>query len=191
VLISYHALLGSRKAVPRILTPQEIVDDGWHPLSGVPAPEYVPQCWIGPHVGKRLAEALRTLRHLPINGCPAGFTNSWPEYAIEWTDRLAQLEGDREQQEQEAAARNWTRIVPSAVEITHMEQAISWPAKYLGDVPQLLRVVGAVAHARARYRDIAWAAHRLKLPGRLARRWNDEGLELIARGLQRDKVRVF
>ena len=25
---------------------------------------------------KRLAEALRTLRHMPINGYPAGFSNS-------------------------------------------------------------------------------------------------------------------
>ena len=64
--------------MPRIFLPQEIVDDGWHPLSGVPAPEYIPPFWIGPHVGKRLAEALRTLRHMPVNGYPAGFTNSWP-----------------------------------------------------------------------------------------------------------------
>ena len=177
--------------MPRILSPQEIVDDGWHPLSGTRAPEYIPPFWIGAHVGKRLVEALQTLQRIPINGCPQGFANSWPEYAIEWTDQLAQLEGDEEQLRQEAAARNWTKIVPSSVEISRMETAISWPAKYLGDVPQLLRVVGAVAHARARYRDIAWAAHRLKLPGRLARRWNNKGLDLIAEGLRHDEVEVF
>jgi hypothetical protein len=122
------------------------------------APEYVPTYWIGPHVGKRLAEALRTLRHLPINGCPAGFTNSWPEYAIEWTDRLAQLEGDQEQQEQEAKARNWTRIVPSSVEISRMETAIVWPARYLGYVPQLLRTVQAW-RSRA-LRIVTWCMRR-------------------------------
>jgi hypothetical protein len=71
--------------------------------------------------------------------------------------------------------------IPTSVEIARTETAISWPARYLGDVP-LHRTVGAIAHARARYREIAWAARKLGLPGRLARRWNDEGLELIAAG---------
>jgi hypothetical protein len=44
-----------------------------------------------------------------------------------------------------------------------------------------------VALARARDRDIAHAARRLGLPGRLARRWND----LIAAGLRRDAAAVF
>jgi hypothetical protein len=72
-----------------------------------------------------------------------------------------------------------------------LETAISWPAQYLPDVPQFPRTVGAIAHARARYREIAWAARKLGLPGRLARRWNDEGLELIPAGLQRGDVGVF
>jgi hypothetical protein len=33
----------------------------WHPLDHRPAPDYVPERWDGPHVGKRLAEGLRTL----------------------------------------------------------------------------------------------------------------------------------
>jgi hypothetical protein len=48
----------------------------WHPLDGVPAPECILPGWDGPDVGKRLAEALRTLRHMPVNGYPAGFSNS-------------------------------------------------------------------------------------------------------------------
>jgi hypothetical protein len=48
----------------------------WHPLDHTPAPDYVPAIWDAPHVGKRLAEALRTLRHMPVNGYPVGFTNS-------------------------------------------------------------------------------------------------------------------
>ena len=72
-----------------------------------------------------------------------------------------------------------------------MEAAIVWPARYLGHVPQLLRTVQAVALACARDRDIALAARKLALPGRLARRWNYEGLELIAAGLRRDAVPVF
>jgi hypothetical protein len=160
----------------------------WHPLDHTPAPEYIPPQWDGPHVGKRLAEALRTLR---INGYPRPFGNSWPTYQIEWSDALAQLEADETQQEQEARAKNWTRIIPSAAEIAHMETAIVWPARYLSHVPQLLRTVQAVAVARARDRDIAHAARKLSLPGRLARRWNNEGLDMIAVGLWRDEVAVF
>jgi hypothetical protein len=31
----------------------------------------------------------------------------------------------------------------------------------------------------------------LRLPGRVVRRWNGEGLDLIARGLRSDRVRIF
>jgi hypothetical protein len=142
--------------VPRILSPQEIVDD-WHPLDHKPAPEYIPPYWIGTHAGKRLAEALRTLRCIPINGVPQGFATSWPEYAIEWGDSLAQLAGDEEQQKQEVAARNWSKTIPTSVEISRMEAAIIWPGRYLGGFPQLVRAVGAVASARARGQNIAAA----------------------------------
>jgi hypothetical protein len=36
-----------------------------------------------------------------------------------------------------------------------------------------------------------WGAHRLRIPKRLARRWNNEGLDTIAAGLRRDDVTVF
>jgi hypothetical protein len=72
-----------------------------------------------------------------------------------------------------------------------METAIVWPGRYLSHAPQLLRTVRAVALSRARDRDIAHAARKLGLPGRLARRWNCEGLDLIAAGLRRDAVAVF
>ena len=90
-----------------------------------------------------------------------------------------------------AAESNWTKPRPSSIEITRMETAIVWPARYLGHVPQLLRTVQAIALARSRDRDIAHAAHKLRLPGRLARRLNCEGLDLIAAALRRDAVPVF
>ena len=127
----------------------------WHPLDHTPAPEYIPPQWDGPHVGKRLAQALRTLRYMPINGYPRPFGNSWPTYQIEWSDALAQLEADETQQERDARAKNWTRIISSAAEIAHMETAIVWPARYLRHLPQLLLTVQAVAITRARDRDIA------------------------------------
>jgi hypothetical protein len=174
----------------RLLVSDEVLDD-WHPLSGLPAPEYIPPEWDGLHVGKRLAEALRTLRHLPTNGHPKAFGNSWPEYEIEWTDALAQAGADAIQRAQEEASRNRVKVIPTSIEIARMEAAISWPGHYLGELPQLLRVVGAAAQSKAIYCDIPRAAHKLKLPGRLVRRWNEQGLGMIALGLIRDQVRVF
>jgi hypothetical protein len=162
----------------------------WHPLDHTPAPDYIPPQWDGPHVGKRLAEALRTLRHMPINGYPAGFTNSWPAILHEYADRTG-YEDDPVWKAERAAESNWSRPRPSSIEIARMETAIVWPGRYLGHVPQLLRTVQAVALARSRDRDIAHAARKLALPGRLARQWNCEGLDLIAAGLRRDAVAVF
>ena len=36
-----------------------------------------------------------------------------------------------------------------------------------------------------------WVAGNLRLPGRLCRRWNRDGLDMIAAGLRRDVVAVF
>jgi hypothetical protein len=47
------------------------------------------------------------------------------------------------------------------------------------------------AHRRAIERRNVYAARKLGLPGRLARRRNCEGLDLIAAGLRRDGVAVF
>jgi hypothetical protein len=108
----------------------------------------------------------------------------------EYSDRAC-YEDDPVWKAERAAESNWTKPRPSAIEITRMETAIVWPARYLGHVPQLLRTVQAVALARTRDRDAAHAARRLGLPGRLARRRNCEGLDLIAAGLRRDAVVVF
>jgi hypothetical protein len=162
----------------------------WHPLDHTPAPDYIPPQWDGPHVGKRLTDALRTLRYMPVNGCPAGFINSWPAILHEYSDRAA-YEDDPVWKAERAAGSNWTKPRPSSIEIARMEMAIVWPARYLSHVPQLLRTVQTVAFARSRDRDIAQAARKLGLPGRLARRWNCEGLDLIAAGLRRDAVAVF
>jgi hypothetical protein len=55
--------------------------DSCHPLDHTPAPDYVPAFWDGPHVGKRLIGALRTLRRLPTANGPRVFGNSW----LAWT----------------------------------------------------------------------------------------------------------
>jgi hypothetical protein len=49
----------------------------------------------------------------------------------------------------------------------------------------------SITIARARDRDMGYAARRLRLPGHVVRRGNNEGLDLIARGLRSDRVRIF
>jgi hypothetical protein len=137
-----------------------------------------------------LVEALRVLRRMPMNGQPREFGNSWPRFAVEYRD-LAQYADDPVWKAEQAAERNRVVIRPSALEIGRMEAAIVWPARYLLELPQCLRVVQAVAVVRSHHGDISRAVRRLKLPGRMVRRWNRQGLDAIAAGLRRDEVPVF
>lgn len=176
----------------RLLDDHGVLDDGWHPLDGVPAPDYVPSRWDGPQVGKRLIEALQALTRLPAPGGPQMFGGAWPDYVAEFWEQVQYADDEAWKAERRA---EWNaragKSPPSAVEIARMEHAIAWPARYLGDVPQLLRAVRAVAGARMRGQDMERAAHRAKLPEVLLRRWNREGLDQIAAGLRRDGVGVF
>ena len=168
----------------------ELIRD-WHPLDHTPAPEYVPPFWTGLHGAVRLVEGLRTLALLPTQRGPREYGNHWPDWMYEWEDLLAQQEIEQEEKDRANRKQNRTRLSPSSVEIARMEQTITWPARYLKDVPQLLRVVQLAALACARHRDLRWVASRLRLPGRLVRKWNTQGLDAIALGLIRDRVPVF
>jgi hypothetical protein len=168
-----------------------ISGDSWHPLSGQPAPIYVPPYWTGPHVGLRLIEGLRTLRLMPKVSGPQQFGNSWPAWSFDWADLLAQQEREQEERQREERAQNRTRVRASSTEIAQMEAAIAWPMSYLAAFPQLLRTVQVCALVRSNHRDLEHAARKLGLPGRLCRRWNREGLDTIARGLRADRFPVF
>jgi hypothetical protein len=150
----------------------------WQPLD-TPAPECIAPKWDGPHFGKRLAEALRTLRHMPMNGYPAGFTNSWPVILHEYSDR-AGCEDDPVWKAERAAESNWTRPRPSL----DRDRADGNGDRLAGALPGSRPA--AVSHGEG-----CGAWRKLGLPGRLARRWNREGLDLIAAGPRRDAVAVF
>jgi hypothetical protein len=162
----------------------------WHPLDHTPAPEYIPPNWDGPHVGKRLIEALHTLHKLPSSPGPQQYGSTWPNFARDWADRV-QYEDDPTWKAEQSAERNRIKPRPTSIEIMRMEQVIGWPGRYLFHFSQLLRVVQAAAVARARHRDLSFVERRLRLPGRVVRRWNREGLDLIAAGLRRERVGVF
>src|SRR5262249_39362242 len=106
-------------------------------------------------------------------------TSSWPAILHEYSDRAA-YEDDPVWKAERAAESNWNRPSPPSVDIARRERAIVGRGRSLGPVPKLLRRVQAVALSRGGDRDRAYAARKLALPGRFARRWNCEGLNLIA-----------
>ena len=171
------------------IPPDCILLTDWHPLDQTSAPDYVPDSWDGPHVGKRLIEALRVLRLMPAPPGPQAFGNMWPTYEHDWADRI-QYEDNPTWKAERSAERNRFKPRPTSIEIARMEQAIGWPGRYLFHFPQLIRTVQAAAVARASHCDLTWVERRLQLPGRVARRWNREGLDLIAAGLRRERVGI-
>lgn len=146
-----------------------------------------PSTWSGPHVGRRLTEAMRTLAMLPMGGGGSG--SAWPSYVYEWDDLLAQqAQGELEKTQ---AQQNRIRLLPSSREVQRMEIAISWPAQYLARLMHLLVAVNGVAWAHSLDRDSGWIAAKR---GGYADTWrerHDQGCDIIARGLRAFRVPVF
>jgi hypothetical protein len=126
----------------RLFTGREVIED-WSPLDGVPAPEFIPAQWTGPHVGQRLADAWRILSKMPWRSpYPRTFGRWWPTYRVEWHDLLSMLGGGELESLQRE--QNRTRTLPSAKEISQMEQSIGWPLDYLEE-PRHVLIVNVVA----------------------------------------------
>lgn len=149
--------------------------------------DQVPATWNGPHVGRRLTEAMATLAMLPM-GTGTGMS-AWPSYVYEWDDLLAQqAQGELERTMQ---AQNRIRLLPSSRELQRMEVAIVWPAQYLARLVHLLIATNMVALAHSADRDSGWVA---KKRGGYADTWrerHDQGCDIIARGLRACRVPVF
>ena len=146
-----------------------------------------PPQWTGPHVGRRLCEAMRTLKELPMGN--GGGSSCWPAYSYTFDDLLAQqAQGELERTQQ---LQNRIRLLPSLRAISEMETAIVWPAEYLGRLPDLLRAVNAVALAHSLDRDSGWVAAKRGGYGDTWRQRHDAGCSLIAQGLRAGRVPVF
>lgn len=161
----------------------------FNPLEDWAMDDIAPSTWDGPHVGRRLMEAMRILRMLPAD-VMRGYSAAWPAYGYEFEDLLAQ----QEQGELERTQRiqNRTRILPSYQDVTRMEQAICWPAQFLRENAEYLRrAVNAVALAHSLDRDAGWVAAK---HGGYADTWrfnHDRGCDIIASGLRRELAPVF
>ena len=154
-------------------------------------PEWVPPAWIGEHVGVRLVEAFKTLALMPVANGPRMPHNAWPRYKIEWADLLAQKEMERADKELRAAAANRVRLAPSRQDISRMESALVWPARYLQSRPLIMRCLHRVALLRSRGVDTETIERKLKRRPATVRAMNRAGLDFIATGLRRDAVPVF
>jgi hypothetical protein len=174
----------------RLFTGREVIEE-WSPLDGVPAPEFVPPQWNGPHVQLRLADAWVILAKMPWRSpYPRTFGRTWPSYKLEWFDLLAIVGGG----ELEAVHReaNRTRILPSAKQISQMEQAIVWPLQYLKEALHVL-VVNTCARVASFDGDLAEEIKRRRYDGD-AESWQQLNWKLcntIADGLITDRVVVF
>jgi hypothetical protein len=147
-----------------------------------------PAVWSGPHVSRRLTEAMRTLRMVTIPGV-SGYRPGWPAYSYEWDDLVAQhKQGELERTQQ---LQNRTRLLPSLVEVSRMEIVIVWPAQFLARSLSIVVAVNAVAFAHALDRDSGWvAAKRGGYPDTWRQR-HDQGCEIIASRLREGRVPVF
>lgn len=146
-----------------------------------------PSTWCGPHVGKRMVEAMIVLRSLPSGG--GGGSSAWPVYIYEFDDLVAQKEQGELEQTQKL--QNRTRVSPSFNEITRMETAIWWPARYLMMLPHLLIAVNAVALAHSLDRPAEWVTKKRGGDPDTWRRRHDQGCDLISDGLIAERVPVF
>jgi hypothetical protein len=150
----------------------------------------VPDRWSFYYVLERMEEGFRTLSRLPLPTRPRGYINSMPVYLYDRGDLNAQLE--THELERMARMRNRVRIPPSPAEIARMEEALHWPAAYLGgsEFHHLARAVNLGALWSAFDVDIAERVKRLKITRRAFHARKLQGLRIIARELARLKVPV-
>src|SRR4030095_13217471 len=96
-MASHVIAMGSPMLITERIEPLEILDE-------------LPVRWDGPHVGRRLMEAMQTLRLMPMGGA-IGSRPAWPAYAYEFEDLIAQeQQGELERTQ---AIQNRTRTMPT------------------------------------------------------------------------------
>jgi hypothetical protein len=168
-----------------------IVDD-WQPLQGVPAPDWVPPEWQGPHVLTRYSDGLRTLFKQPLGRClPSTMSNCWPAYRKEFDDLIAMIGGEEFQEYM--AERNRSRELPSAREISEMDLVLSWPGMYLDhDDRDHCHSFLLICHARALGIDTDdLLEKRSRLSPHAARRLAEDSADRIADALNDAEVATF
>lgn len=148
-----------------------------------------PEIWNIGHVDYRMVGAFRVLLRLPIQTRPREFGNAMPQYLYEWSDFLAQAEGDRE------LRRAGNRLIyrhkgATADEVAEMEQALAWPMTYLGKDAEAAQAVLLGSMWKAMEADIERRSARLGIGRRSFFYRRKRGLGVIVKGLISDRVVV-
>jgi hypothetical protein len=150
----------------------------------------VPARWSLIHVMERLEEAFRTLARLPVATRPRGHVNSMPFYVYDRGDLNAQME--TRELERLAQSRNRVRLPPSPAEIARMEEALRWPALYLGgaEFHHVARAVNLGSLWAAYDADVDQRLKRLRMTRRTFNARRLQGLQIITRELIRRRVPI-
>jgi hypothetical protein len=156
----------------------------YNPLEDGAIDDRPPAVWNGPHVGKRIADAFETLAAVPSRQV-GGNSGLWPAYPYEFEDLISQQEAER------TTPNPLRRMVPTLEQITRMEMALCWPARYLHHWPDLMRAVNLLAQERSRGGDTSNLERRYGLDRNTWLQRHGAGCDRIARGLIRDRVMVF
>lgn len=148
-------------------------------------PYETPLSWTPDHVMTRMVWAFETLDRVRAKVGPTGYGSGWPRYVHEWSDLLAQEEpvpGETVSQgeERRRGERRPITLPPSSHEVSLMDEALAWPARYLKVERGDDMCLGTWAFRRSRGgrtgEGLAMGAY-----------WD---ATTVARGLARDRVAV-
>lgn len=191
----------------------EILPGKYNPLEDGPQPDnYIPPRWDGPHVIKRYTEALDVLRQLPFGQIfPKGARTSWPDWVRDWDALMGRCQDvesmskeGRVSDEMYVAYKTWEndnnrsrRDPPTARQIKQMDEAMSWPRRYLR--PLLIEPAPLICLCHADLYDIepkrvyrnTQASRNLKINPLDIPSLARSAAAVIARGLNNDNVGIF
>lgn len=142
--------------------------------------------WTAEDVDLRMADAMRLVSATVGRVGPKQEGTGMPAYRHEaldiWFQQLA------EDAEQRRGEKNRIRLRPGADEISMMEEAIGWQARYLDAHDGVRRVYKTWLYAKATRRRFARVCRKIGWPRSTANRRRWQGALLIATGLMRDEV---
>lgn len=130
-------------------------------------------------------EAFRVLRKLPSPIGPQGFRSG-----VSWIVRDTFADAIAANELRDKKLWDWGNRRPSAREISLMERALDWPAKYLPKDQIARHALIAWAFAKASGRTARWCARKYRISQTMFDRQRMGAAMIIAQGLARDNVPV-
>lgn len=106
--------------------------------------------WTPELVEARLIEAFETLDRVERRPGPAGFRSTWPAVMREWAELF-----DAQAYAEHQRAVTTVRLKPNMRQISRMEEALAWPARFLSADLKCADAINLWALAKARGISIA------------------------------------